>query len=235
MDGRLQLDQDGRLLVARPALPGEAARLRALAGLPVPEVVEERDDTLVVTWLPPADDITAVAAEVAATLAAAHELGVAHGPLLPEHVRAGGVLDGWVGGDPVDDVASLGHLLLAAAPVPRNVAALARRATADAPDARPTMRALADAFAPAPVAAPVPRQRPQVPRWVPAAAALPIALAALVAGGGDAPADVVPVELRCPDATAPAALDAGTGELRLRTGDVLAQVPPDCEVVLRQP
>jgi hypothetical protein len=38
VDGRLRLGPDRRLLVTRPPLPGEADRLRVLAGLAVPSV-----------------------------------------------------------------------------------------------------------------------------------------------------------------------------------------------------
>jgi len=178
VDGRLHLDPDGRLLLTRPPLPGEAARLRALAGLAVPEVVADGPE-LTCTWSPP-DPGPLDAAGIAAVLAAAHERGVAHGPLERDHVRVG-LLEGWAGGDPAEDVASLGRLLLDEGCSPA-VAALARRMVAAEPAARPSMRAVADALAPAPAPAvpPAPARR-QVPRWVPAVAAIPVALLAVLA------------------------------------------------------
>lgn len=218
----------------------------------MPEVVEALEGALVLTWTPPADDVVAIAADVAALLAAAHERGVAHGPLLRDHVRAGGVVDGWAGGDPADDVAAFGSLLLDAGGLPGAVAAVARRATADDRAARPTMAAVAAALrppappggaataAPAPAAAvtprPVPRRsrsRIRVPAWVPAAAAIPVALAALVVTGGDAKPAAVAVEVRCEQVETRASLDPDTGALRLDDGPVLTGVPPGCEVVVR--
>jgi hypothetical protein len=235
VDGRLELGPDGRLLVVRPPLPGEADRLRALAGLVVPDLVDERDGELLLTWSPPADDVVAVAADVAAVLAAAHRRHVTHGPLVPEHVRTGGVVDGWAGGTAADDVAAFGRLLLDAGPVPEAVAALARRAVADDPAVRPTMAAVAEALAPPPVAPAPPRRerRLHVPRWAPAAAAVPVALAALLATAGDADPTVVAVEVRCDEVETTAELDPATGSLRLDDGQVLADAPPGCDVVVR--
>lgn len=235
MDGRIWLGSGGRLLVSRPPLPGESARLRALAGLPVPEVVDDADE-LVVTWLPPEDDPAGVAADVAAVLAAAHERGVAHGPLAPEHVRSGGVVDGWAGGDPASDVAELGRLLLDAGGLSPTAAALARRATADDPAVRPTMHAMAEALRP-PSPAPPRRHaiRAQVPRWAPAAAAVPIAVAAVVLAADGAPPAVVAVDLRCRQASAPALLDTGSGDLRLDDGTRISELPDGCELVVRRP
>lgn len=236
MDGRIWLGPDGRLVVSRPPLPGEAARLRALAGLPVPEVVDEGAE-LVVTWLPPDDDPAGVAADVAAVLAAAHERGVAHGPLAPEHVRTGGVVDGWSGGDPASDVAELGRLLLDAGGLSATAAALARRATSHDPAVRPTMRAMADALRPPLPVAPR-RRRPvrvQVPRWAPAAAAVPIAVAAVALATDEAPPAVVAVDLRCRHASAAALLDTASGDLRLDDGTRISRLPDGCEVVVRHP
>lgn len=116
-----------------------------MAGLDVPEVVAEGTE-LVVTWAPPSErPIVEVAPTLAALLAAAHERGVCHGPLLPEHVRAG-LVDGWAGGTPEDDVAAFGRLLLDAGPLPPSFEALARRAVADDPATRPTMHAVAEAL-----------------------------------------------------------------------------------------
>lgn len=199
VDGRLRLGPDGRLLLLRPPLPGEADRLRRLAGLPVPELVDEVEGELLVTWAPPlATPLADAVPFVAGVLADAHDLGVCHGPLEADHVRTG-VLDGWAGGDPTDDVAAFGRLVLGADPPPA-LAALARRCIAADPATRPTMRAVASSLSapPTPGCAddPPPPSREIVrnaarrplPAWVPAAVAVPVAVAAVVLASGGPPA-----------------------------------------------
>lgn len=196
VDGRLRLGPDGRLLLLRPPLPGEADRLRRLAGLPVPSLVDEVDGEVLVTWAPPlANPLADAAPFVAGVLADAHDRGVCHGPLVVDHVRTG-LLEGWSGGEPADDVAAFGRLLLDADPPPA-LAALARRCVAPDPATRPTMRAVAASLAPPPVA-PGPRpgrtrrtappaNRRQLPAWVPAVVAAPVAVAAMVLAAGEPP------------------------------------------------
>lgn len=136
----------------------EAALLGMLAGRGVPAVLALDDDgatvRLAIALAPPlraaGHDARAVAAQVAAVLARAHDAGVVHGPLLEEHLLGSPdevVVGGWAHagpGDPATDVAEVGRLLQRLAGDDPELAAIGARALATDP---PTMAAIAASLA----------------------------------------------------------------------------------------
>lgn len=136
----------------------EAALLGLIAGRGVPAVLALDDDganvRLAIALAPPlraaGPDARAVAGQVAAILARAHDAGVVHGPLLEEHLLGSTdevIVGGWAkagAGEPATDVAEVGRLLQRLAGDDPELAAIAARALAT--DA-PTMAALAASLA----------------------------------------------------------------------------------------
>lgn len=171
-------------------LRAEAAVLQQLAGPGAPEVVGlvDLDDGRIelTTALDPPLPLGAMApwrvgAAVAVVLARAHDLGITHGPILDEHLRARDgevVLSGWghaAPGPPDADVAALGRLLHELADGDAELLALARRTTADAP---PSMASLVETL----VAGPHPAPRRLARRRWRAAPVVGTAVGALAVG-----------------------------------------------------
>lgn len=144
--------RDGRPVLVQRRTDGEdvARLLQRFVGPGVPEVLESSPGVVVTTWTPPlpAPHGAADLAGIAAAVARAHEAGVVHGPFLAEHLRCGPMVSGWgdspEGWTAADDVASFAGVLTAA-----GHHALAARAAAEDPAARPGMGSIAAALAPA--------------------------------------------------------------------------------------
>ena len=154
--------RDGRpVLVQRRADAEDVATLlRRIEGPGVPTVHHAEPGQVVTEWTPPLPEPHGAAdlAGIASAVARAHGCGAVHGPFLPEHLRCGPLVSGWGeapdGWTEADDVASFAAVLAAA-----GQHALAARAAAEDPAARPGMAAIAAAL--------VPASTPLVPRRAP--------------------------------------------------------------------